>query len=205
MPTATNRFRLSRLGALVLGIASACGAGQHVWIDDYKPPASNTPTAYVIASGDLISVRVFNQDQMSARERVRPDGKVSLPFLGDVLVAGYSPQTLGAQLQTRLKDFINNPVVTVAVDEPRGVPVSVAGEVSKPGLYTMEAGSGVLQALLAAGGLTDFAGRDRIFVLRPSGSENAPIRLRFRYWALVRGEGAAPLFKLSPGDTVVAE
>jgi polysaccharide export outer membrane protein len=154
----------------------------------------------------LISVRVFNQDQMSAKERVRPDGKVSLPFLNDVMAAGFSPRVLAAQLQTRLRDFINTPVVTVTVDERRGLPISVVGEVARPGLYSLEFGAGVLQALVMAGGLTDFGGRDRIYVLRPSlQAQTAPERIRFRYWSLVRGEGNAAFFQVRAGDTVVVE
>jgi polysaccharide export outer membrane protein len=185
---------------------TACAAGKFVWVDDYQAPVEPAAAykGYVLGAGDVINVRVFNQDQMSAKERVRPDGKVSLPFLNDVVVAGYTPQVLSAQLQTRLKDFINTPVVTVTVEEPRGVSVSVAGEVMKPGLYSVENGAGVLQALLAAGGITDYGGRDRIYVLRPKPLES-PARIRFSYRALVRGEGRAPLFQLKPGDTIVVE
>jgi polysaccharide export outer membrane protein len=177
-------------------------------VDEYSFPQETPPTSkeYVIGPGDLISVRVFNQDQMSARERVRPDGKVSLPFLNDIMAAGFSPRVLAAQLQTRLRDFINTPVVTVTVDERRGLPISVVGEVTRPGLYSLDLGSGVLQALVLAGGLTEFGGRDRIYVLRPATQvQSAPERIRFRYWSLVRGEGKAPLFQVKAGDTVVVE
>lgn len=155
----TNPFLLLLCAHWLLGCASS---GTYVWVDDFHPAveASSSYKGYVLGPGDVISVRVFNQEQMSAKERVRSDGKVSLPFLNDVVVAGYTPQVLSAQLQTRLKDFINTPVVTVTVEEPRGVPISVAGEVAKPGLYSVENGAGVLQALLAAGGMTDYGGKD---------------------------------------------
>jgi polysaccharide export outer membrane protein len=190
----------------VLLACGACATGNFVWVDDFHPPVE-APVAYkgyILGAGDVISVRVFNQDQMSAKERVRSDGRVSLPFLNDVVVAGYTPQVLSQQLQSRLKDYINTPVVTVTVEEPRGVSVSVAGEVTKPGLYSLENGAGVLQALLAASGMTDYGGRDRIYVLRPKPNE-APTRIRFSYRALVRGEGRASQFQLKPGDTVVVE
>lgn len=192
---------------LGLGLFTACATtGSYVWVDDFRPVGepSVSSASYVIGPGDVLSVRVFNQDQMSGKERVRPDGKVSLPFLNDVDAAGLTPQVLGAQLQTRLKDFINAPVVTVAIEEPHGVPVSVAGEVPKPGLYTLEPGAGVLQALALAGGLTDYGGRDRIFVLRPRVG-SGPQRIRFAYRKLARGEGRSGLFALKPGDTVVVE
>ena len=198
----------ARLGVLLLAgvVAASCAAGTYVWVDDYNVPATPREGAkeYVIGPGDVLSVRVFNQDQMSARERVRSDGKVGLPFLNDVAAAGYTPRAFAAQLQTRLRDFINNPIVTVNVEEPRGLQITVAGEVVKPGLYSLEPGAGVLQALIIAGGLTEYGGRDRIYVVRAA-SANEVARVRFRYWALVRGEGRSPTFSLKPGDTIVVE
>lgn len=162
-------------------------------------------TEYVIASGDVLQVRVFQQDAMSARVKVRADGKVSLPLVNDVPAAGKSPGVLAQELQVRLKDFINNPVVTVSLEETRPVTVSVLGEVPRAGVVTIEAGSGVLQALAAAGGLTDFAHRDGIFVLRKTPGQAAPKRIRFRWEQLTQGEGPAAKFVLVPGDVVVAE
>ncbi len=162
-------------------------------------------TDYVIAAGDVLQVRVFQQEAVSARVRVRADGKVSLPLVNDVLVAGKSPAVLAAELQVKLKDFINTPVVTVSLEEMRPVLVSVLGEVTRSGVVTIEPGSGVLQALAAAGGLTDFAHRDGIFVLRKTAGQPAPRRIRFTWEALSRGEGAAARFTLLPGDVVVAE
>lgn len=162
-------------------------------------------TGYVISPGDVLQVRVFQQEAMSARVKVRGDGKVSLPMLNDVLVAGKSPSVLASELQVKLKDFINTPVVTVSLEESRPVTVSVLGEVVRPGVVTLEAGAGVLQALAASGGLTDFAHRDGLFVLRKVEGQPAPRRLRFIFEVLARGEGPAARFTLLPGDVVVAE
>ena len=165
---------------------------------DVAPPDAE----YIIRAGDVLNVRVFQQDNMSARVRVRTDGKISLPFLNDVGAAGYTPVVLSAQLQTRLKDFINNPVVTISLEEVRQVPVSVLGEVQRPGIYTLETGAGVLQALASAGGFSTFADKD-VFVIRSSGAGEAPKRVRFSYEALTRAEGKGPLFRLKPQDVVV--
>lgn len=167
---------------------------------------ANTPGAgeYVISDGDVLQVRVFQQDSMSARVRVRVDGKVSLPLVNDVMAAGKSPTALASELQVRLKEFINTPVVTVSLEETRPLTVSVVGEVSRAGVVTIEPGSGVLQALAAAGGLTDFAHREGIFVLRKNAKAEAR-RIRFTWEALSRGDGAAARFTLQPGDVVVAE
>jgi polysaccharide biosynthesis/export protein len=160
---------------------------------------------YLISAGDVLLVRVFQQEAMSARVKVRGDGKVSLPLINDVIAAGKSPTVLATELQARLKDFINNPVVTVSLEESRPVVVSVVGEVVRPGVVTLEPGAGVLQALAASGGLTDFAHRDGLFVLRRHAAQPQPKRLRFTWEVLARGEGPAARFTLLPGDVVIAE
>ncbi|MFT3710228.1 MAG: polysaccharide biosynthesis/export family protein [Archangium sp.] len=194
----------SRLGALALLLLTGCYTprGTFLEVDEANIPAV---TEYVIASGDSLQVRVFQQEAMSARVKVRADGKVSLPLLNDVMVAGKTPTALAAELQVKLKDFINTPVVTVSLEEMRPLTVSVLGEVPRSGVVTLEGGSGVLQALAAAGGLTDFAHRDGIFVLRKLPGQPAPRRIRFKWDELTQGSGTAAKFVLVAGDVVVAE
>src|SRR5256885_2432906 len=86
------------------------------------------------------------------RSRVRQDGKVSVPLVHDVQAAGLSPSMLAEQIQTRLKEYLNVPRVTVAVEEIRPLTVPVVGEVSHPGQYNLDKGGGVIEALAAAGG-----------------------------------------------------
>ena len=194
-----------RLAVLLALALSGCkhDPGVFIAVDDFVAP-SMADVEYVIRPGDVLNVRVFQQDNMSARARVRGDGKISLPFLNDVTAAGFSPVVLGAQLQTRLKDFINNPVVTVSLEEVRQLSVSVLGEVPRPGIYNLEVGAGVLQALAAAGGFTNFAARD-IFVMRPSHSTDKPQRIRFDFDKLQRAEGKAASFNLRSGDILIVE
>jgi polysaccharide export outer membrane protein len=192
-----------KLGSAVTSLAalvSCAHVGSYVWVDDYALPADGDD--YLIAPGDLLSVLVYRQEGMSVRERVRQDGKVSLPLLRDVQAAGLSPSTLAEQIQARLKDYINVPVVTVSVAETRPLAVPVLGEVGHPGQYTLEKGAGILDALAAAGGFTEFAHRDRIFVLR---RQPALVRIRSTFEALSRGQGRAIAFRLQSGDAVVVE
>lgn len=195
-----NRTLIAVLGALITG----CYTPRGVFLE-VDESLLTQDGSYLITPGDVLQVRVFQQDAMSARVKVRADGKVSLPMVNDVMAAGKSPTILAGELQTRLKDFINNPVVTVSLEESRPVSVSVLGEVMRPGVVTLEAGSGVLQALAASGGLTDFAHRDGLFVLRKASGQPGPKRIRFSWDVLSRGEGAAARFTLFPGDVVVAE
>ena len=185
---------------LALALASCASTGRFVWVDEL--PASTTSLGYVIAPGDTLNVRVFNQDAMSARAKVRADGQITLPFVNDVAAAGTTPGVLAQQLQTRLKDFINNPVVSVALEEARQLNVTVLGEVVKPGVYPLEPGAGLLPAIAAAGGLTDWASKDSIFVIRPG---TPAWRIRFRFSALAHAEGRAGVFRLQSGDQIVVE
>jgi polysaccharide export outer membrane protein len=181
-----------------------CAHGQRsfVWIDDLPESPQPAARSYVIASGELLSVRVWNQEAMSSRVRVRGDGMISMPFLNDVEAAGLTPLALAQRLQAKLADYFVNPVVTVSLEEVRPLSISVMGEVTRPGVYPVDAGAGVLTAIASAGGLTDFATRDRIYVLRAGG----PVQcIRFRYEALTRAQGRAALFQLQAGDVVVVE
>jgi polysaccharide export outer membrane protein len=159
-------------------LVALCGCytpkGAFAEVEDAKVVES---VEYVISPGDTLQVRVFQQEAMSARVRVRADGKVSLPLVNDLPAAGKTPTALAGELQIRFKDYINNPVVTVSLEESRPLSVSVLGEVLRAGVVTLEPGSGV----------------------------PAPRRIRFHWDALTRGEGRGARFVLQPGDVVVAE
>jgi polysaccharide export outer membrane protein len=193
---------LSALVALALLGACATGGGPSIPVNEYQEPPAPPQSGYVIQPGDLLQVRVFNQPDMSARVRVRDDGKISIPFLNDVTAVGLTPNALAQQLQTRLKEFINAPVVTISLEEAHAFSVSVIGEVNKAGVYPMPPGAGVLQALAAAGGLTQYAAKDKIFVVRDAPTR---ARIRFEFDQLTQAEGKAATFRLRLGDIVVVE
>jgi polysaccharide export outer membrane protein len=191
---------------LLLGLLACVGCtdlGQYVWVQDYREakaaPADNT---YVLAAGDVISIRVYDQEGMSAKGRIRSDGKISLPFLKDVQAEGYTPAVLAEQLEARLKDYVNKPRVTVSVDDQRLLTISIVGDVAHQGPITVPTDSGLLTALAAAGGLTELAHRDRIFVVR---NDPKPIRIRFKWEELRHAVGEAAAFRLRAGDTIVVE
>jgi polysaccharide biosynthesis/export protein len=186
----------------LLGGACRHDPGRYVWVDDVAPVP--TEGEYVIRSGDVVNVRVFGQESMSARARVRADGKISLPFLNDVTAAGVTPAALSAHLQNRLKDVITTPIVTVSLEEPAQVQVSVLGEVPRAGIYTLDSTAGVLQALAAAGGFNNYAARE-LFVLRNPPEGGARQRIRFDYEVASRAEGKAGDFRLKQGDVLIVE
>ncbi len=201
--------RLQRLGLafiLGLGLVAACAPalrGPYVWVDEWKETAvPANGEGYVIGIGDLLDVQVWDQEKMSGRVRVRSDGRISVPFLNDVPVVGMTPVTLARDLEKRLREFIVTPQVTVVVEEAKPLSVSVLGQVGQPGLYNLDAGARVAQALAAAGGLKDFAHKDRIFLLRGG---DKPARIRMTYEAVTEGDGPAATLRLRSGDVVVVE
>lgn len=194
---------------VLLAAGTACGgSGAYLWVDRVPNTMLAADTTSDIHAGDVIGIRVWNQDANSVdRARVRDDGKISVPFLNDVDAAGLQPAELAKRLEVKLKTFIVSPVVTVVIHERRPVRVSVLGQVAHPGVFELDASSGVLQAIAAAGGLTPFAAGDGIYVLRSGywADDPAPGRIRFRYSDLRTGKAPAALFRMRAGDVVVVE
>ena len=191
---------------LVLAAAPACKTyGEYVWVDDLPQTPQVVDREYVIQAGDTISVRVWGQDGMASKGKVRPDGRISVPFVNDVEAAGSTPTALSKAIQSKLKDFIVNPVVTVTLDDPRPLQVSVLGEVAKPGSFVLEQNSGVLQAIAVAGGMTPFASKDSVMVIRQRPGGGNPQRIRFSYDSLTQLKGRGAAFRLQGGDVVVVE
>jgi polysaccharide export outer membrane protein len=193
------------LAVLTVAVSAAGCYLPHGAYVSYESLPGPGPREYLIAVGDVLQVRVFQQEANSAKVKVRADGMVSLPLVHDILVAGKTPTALAIELQTRLRDYINTPLVTISLEESRPLTVSVLGEVTRPAVVTLDIGSGVLQALSAAGGLTDFAHRDGLFVLRNTPGQAKPSRIRFTWEALTSGDPKAVGFMLQAGDVVVAE
>lgn len=194
--------------AIAIAVAGCSSSRDYIWAKDVPKTMYADPAGYRIETGDVIGVRVWNQDANSIdRVRVREDGKIFLPFLGDVDADGLEPAELARHLEVKLKAFINAPVVTVVLHERRPVRVSVLGRVAHPGVFDLDRGTGVLHALAAAGGLTPFAGDDGIYVIRAGYWADAPEpgRIRFSYRELREAKAPAALFRLRFGDVVVVE
>jgi polysaccharide export outer membrane protein len=201
-----------RVPGLLLAMATSllltrCSPGirSFTWVDEIpRTEISGTVSGdYTIAEGDLLGVRVYNQDALSSRSRVRPDGRIGVPLAGEIEALGRRPADLAKEIEARLKPFIVAPAVVVVVEEIQPVRIAVLGEVAHPGVFVLEPGASVLQALATAGGTTEFADRERIFVIRPRAAK-APLTIRFSYARLV-GTARASSFALANGDVVTVE
>src|SRR5438046_1742699 len=121
---------------------------------------------YKIGPEDLLDISVWKNPELSRTVPVRPDGKVSLPLVNDIQAAGLTPTDLREQLTQKLSEYIPSPEVAVIVREVHSVKVAVVGSVKTPGRYELKSPATVLELIALAQGLTDFASRDRIVILR---------------------------------------
>jgi polysaccharide export outer membrane protein len=163
---------------------------------------ANTSPDYRLQPGDKIHVEVYHDQDLSPSLQIRPDGKITLPLLGDIPAAGQTSIELRDQIARSLKDYITNPVVTVMVLETTPQVVYVMGEVNKPGTLPLMGGRlSILQALAMAGGFTDFANKKDIRILRHG--KGGMQTLRFNYKEAL-DDTHEPL-QLLPGDTVIVK
>ncbi len=160
------------------------------------------PSEYVIGIGDALSVKVYEQDSLAATPKVRTDGRIALPLVGEMVAAGKHPSGMAREIEGRLKEFIVSPRVTVNVETAQPVAVNVVGEVGKAGAVTLEPPANILQALAQAGGPSEYANKSRIFVLRRIPEFR---RIRFTYDAILENQAGAALFPLRSGDVILVE
>jgi polysaccharide biosynthesis/export protein len=192
-----------RILVLALVLTACSATGPYVWVDSLPPTA--TEGSLVIQDGDYLSIRVYNQDPLSGVQRVRSDGKITIPVVGEIMARGKKHAQLAAEIQDKLKGVLVAPSVTVAPETPQGaggeLKVSVLGEVKQAGNVQLDRGANVLHALAAAGGLTEYADPDKVFVIRRS----LPQRVRFRFQDLRSADPKSVGFQLQSGDVIVVE
>ncbi len=161
------------------------------------PPSS---LDYRLVAGDKLRIEVYKEPQLSQSLQVRPDGKITLPLVGDVRAAGVTPRELTLTLTERLREFVMAPAVTVIVAETIAPVIYVMGEVTKPGALPITGPMTVVQALAVAGGFKDFANPKKIRILRkgPNGTVQS---IDFDYRDAITSPDRPVL--LQAGDTVI--
>lgn len=159
------------------------------------------PEPYRIQPGDVLIVSVWKETDLQSEVLVRPDGGMSLPLVGDLQAAGSSVENVRKIVDERLRKFIPDPSVTVAVKQIGGNRVYVLGKVNRPGEFTFSKPIDVMQALSLAGGTTSFAALDDIQILRRE--QGRQTSLHFKYGDVERGRKLEQNILLKSGDTVV--
>lgn len=157
---------------------------------------------YQIGSGDTLQISVWKELDVSVPSVVvRPDGRITVPLIKEVEVGGLTPRQAEKVITEKLSKFITDPNVTVVVAAINSKKIYVIGGARKEGPLPYTYGMTVMQALSEAGGLTDYAKRKRIYILRTENGRE--YRLDFNYDQVVKGQGMEQNILLLAGDTVV--
>jgi polysaccharide export outer membrane protein len=182
---------VSALGTTGDAAAAQQSAAQH----------SDALGSYQVQPGDLLTVTVWKETDLTGDVLVRPDFGLSFPLVGDLDARGKTVDQLRKEITERLQKYIPTPVVTVATKVLAGNHIYVVGKVQKPGEYPVVRNVDVMQALSLAGGATPFAAVNDIIVLRRESA--GQIVLHFQYNDVARGRDLGQNVVLQAGDTVV--
>jgi polysaccharide export outer membrane protein len=156
---------------------------------------------YTIGPGDTLQLFVWKEPDLTTALNVRIDGKTTLPLLGDVVAAGRTASALADEVTERLKRFLAEPQVTIAVTEASAARFFVVGQVNKPGAYPLRGRTSLVQALAVAGGFREFADKGKLVIVRPTAEGD--VLLRANYDDLASGKDKSQNIVLDAGDTIL--
>jgi polysaccharide export outer membrane protein len=201
-----RRISTARVASLLLAFAtltSSVHAQETPEVDGPQDSRWGQVLDYRIGPSDVLAIRVRGHEDLNQSVTIRPDGKLSLPLLGDLVAAGLTPVELQGALQKALGKYVNviPGEVSVVVEAVRSYKVSVLGEVRNPGRFEFQMRVSVLDALAQAGGLTEFAGSKDIVIFRTYLGENK--KLEYNYDRLVDTDGTAAWVAVMPGDVIL--
>ncbi len=170
-------------------------------VSDVAAPDPLIQPDYILAPEDVVDINVWRNEALTRTVFIRPDGKISLPLIGDVQAAGFTPDQLRETISERLKAYKEMPEVAVVVREIGSFSVYVMGEVHRPGKFQLRSDTTLLQLVALVGGFTPFADSNKILLLRREGDYET--RMRIRYKDIVSGKNPAGNVILKRGDTIV--
>ena len=165
------------------------------------PPAVEVPVGYTIGADDVLNVMFWRDKEMSADVVVRPDGRITLPLVNDIVAVGLTPEQLRDRIREEASRYVEDPSVTVIVRQINSRRVFITGMVGKPGAYPMTKAITVLQLLSIAGGLNEYADSKNIMIMRREDGQQ--VALKFNYNDVRKGKNLKQNIELRSGDTVV--
>ena len=160
---------------------------------------------YIIGPEDILEITVWKNADLSKQVQVRPDGRISLPLLGDISAVAKTPVHLTDEISAGLRMYMENPTVSIMIKEVNSYQIYVLGEVNKPGKYPLKSKTTLLQGITVAGGFTAMAARNKIVIFRFSkdGGGEGLTKLRASYDDIVVRDGSSQNIELKPGDQIV--
>lgn len=158
---------------------------------------------YTIGAEDVLEVSVWKSPDLSTTIMVRPDGMISLPLIGDIMASSRTAKELKEEIEQKLSEYKQNPIVSIIVKEANSQAIFVTGEVARPGKYPLRSDTTIIQAITLAGGFTQWADKDKILVIRKSPMNPEGNRFTVRYSDILSGKNMKANILLKPGDTVI--
>jgi polysaccharide biosynthesis/export protein len=165
-----------------------------------QPTFATVDNEYKVGPEDVMQVWIWKEPDLSTTAVVRPDGKMSLPLIGEMEARGKTAQQLQDEIKGKLRAYLNEPVVTVIVKEINYPKVSVLGQVRKPDVYKIRQKTTVLDVIAMAGGFTDYAKRDKVIVIRNAAYGQQRVQLNLKDPNEERSS-----FFLQPSDTIYVQ
>jgi len=158
---------------------------------------------YFIGPEDVLNITVWRNADLSREVTVRPDGRISLPLIGDIIAVGRTPAQLSEDISNKLKEYKENPQVSIVIKEVNSYAIYVLGEVAKPGKYPLRSKTTLLQGITIASGFTATAARNKIVVFRFAKDGGGQIKIKASYDDIVLRDGSNQNIELKPGDQIV--
>jgi len=192
------RFTILLTLVVLAGFAAAANAQQHT--DSNAVVHAYGDSEFRLGPDDVIEVSIYQDKELDRTVPVRPDGKISLPLIGEMPASGKTATDLQKEIAQKLKQYVADPTVTVVVKEVNSPKVSVLGEVKTPGMYKIKDHATLLDAIASAGGLTEYAKRNKIFVLRVN-SDGSTRRIQLNIDDQIKGRRGDTFYVL-PYDKI---
>ncbi len=189
------------VAGLILTAATGAATDNGPGTGTAAPPAVADSGSYTVNPGDILDISVWKEVDLQKQVVVRPDGYFSFPLTGDIRAEGHTIDQIRREVSSQIARYVPEPVVSIAILEPRGSRVYVIGQVAKPGDFPINRYVDVVQALSMAGGTTPFAQVDSIKILRREGATLTS--MPFSYSDIAAGKRLQQNIVLKPGDTVL--
>ena len=180
----------------------ASQAGKKAGDQPNAPSPKHVDGDYTIGPADVLAINVWKDPELSRIVPVRPDGKISLPLIGELQVSGLTALNVQRIVTQKLREYISDPEVAVIVQQVKSRTYAVLGKIVKPGSYELAKPTTVLEAIAIAGGFLDFAKKSKISIIRPS-DKGSPDTLYFDYKKVTEGRNPEQNVELRNGDTIV--
>jgi len=204
----------SRLSALLMGVSAlalaGCGgaprAGLTLPAASFVGSSDQVSDNYMIGAMDEITIFVWRNPELSANVQVRPDGRITTPLVADMVAVGKTPAQLADDIRQALAQYIQEPLVSVMVNRPQGTfaqQVRIIGATTRPAAIPYRANMTLLDAMIAVGGLNEFAAGDRARLVRVDRQTGQQREYDLRIASLIRRGDVRANVRLEPGDVII--